>query len=287
MIRRIARPLLGSVFVYTGYTGLTSDPGRKAAAVAPLVDKATEALPDSAVVPTNARTWVRINSGVQLGGGLLLATGRVPRAASLALAGTLVPSTVLDHPFWEQSDPEARREQQLHFVKNLSLLGGLLIAGFDTEGRPGLSWRARRAAERVSERVSDATSAIAPKDDGATWQDRAQAAQEYGAAAVERAKPAIADAVDRARPAISDAVERVKPAVEDAAERARPVLADAADTASDLLGAASERLHALREEAADEATAASRTVRRKAPVLAARARELKDTAFAEGKRAVS
>ncbi|CAM3807756.1 DoxX family protein [Tsukamurella ocularis] len=262
MIRRIARPLLGSVFVYTGYTGLTSDPGKKADTVAPLVEKATEALPDSPAIPTSARSWVRINAGVQLGGGLLLATGRAPRAASLALAGTLVPATVVDHPFWAESDPEARRQQQLHFVKNLSLLGGLLIAGFDTEGRPGVTWRARRAAERASERVSDTVAAIAPggHDDANTWQDRAHAAQEYGATAIGRAKPAVAGVVEKARPAITDAAEKVKPAVDDAVERARPVLddvvdrarpvlADAAEAASGFVDAAGERLHALRDEA--------------------------------------
>lgn len=258
MIRRIARPLLGSIFVYTGYTGLTSDPGRKADTVAPLVEKATEALPDSTAIPTSARSWVRINAGVQLGGGLLLATGRAPRAASLALAGTLVPATVVDHPFWAEADPEARREQQLHFVKNLSLLGGLLIAGFDTEGKPGVTWRARRAAERASERVS----AIAPghHDDGNAWRDRAHAAQEYGATAIGKAKPAVAGAVEKAKPAITDAAEKVKPVVDDAVERARPVLddvvdrarpvlADAAEAASGLVDAAGDRLHALRDEA--------------------------------------
>ncbi|MET9328850.1 DoxX family protein [Tsukamurella sp. NPDC003166] len=291
MIRRIARPLLGSVFVYTGYTGLTSDPGRKADTVAPLVDKAVEALPDSAAVPASARTWLRINSGVQLGGGLLLATGRAPRAASLALAGTLVPATVVDHPFWQQSDPDVRREQQLHFVKNLSLLGGLLIAGFDTEGKPGMTWRARRAARHASERVSETVSAIAPHgtkhDDGNTWRDRAHVAQEYGEHAIERAKPAISDAVERARPAISDAVDKAKPAITGAVDRARPVLADAADTASDLLSAAGERLHTLRDEASDEATTAARSARRAAPVIVDRARALKDAAGAERRRAIA
>ncbi len=262
MIRRIARPLLGSIFVYTGYTGLTSDPGRKADTVAPLVEKATEALPDSAAIPTSARSWVRINAGVQFGGGLLLAAGRAPRAASLALAGTLVPATVVDHPFWAEVDPEARREQQLHFVKNLSLLGGLLIAGFDTEGKPGVTWRARRAAERASERVSETVSAITPghHDDGSAWRDRAHAAQEYGATAIGKAKPAVAGAVEKAKPAITDAAEKVKPVVDDAVERARPVLddvverarpvlADAADAASGFVDAAGDRLHALRDEA--------------------------------------
>lgn len=258
MIRRIARPLLGSVFVYTGYTGLTSDPGRKADTVAPLVHKATEALPDSPVVPTSARTWVRINSGIQLGGGLLLAAGRVPRASSLALAGTLVPSTVLDHPFWAQSDPDARREQQLHFVKNLSLLGGLLIAGFDTEGRPGLTWRARRAAARAAERVSDVTSAIGPDDDAPTWQDRAHAAQEYGATVVEKARPAIAEAVDRARPVLTDAVGKAGPVLTDAVDKTGPALADVVERVKPALSDAAER-----------------------------ARTLKDAAVAEGKKAVT
>ena len=27
------------------------------------------------------------------------------------------------------------------------MLGGLIIAGLDTEGRPGVAWRARRAAQ--------------------------------------------------------------------------------------------------------------------------------------------
>ncbi|TWS18951.1 DoxX family membrane protein [Tsukamurella asaccharolytica] len=262
MIRRIARPLLGSIFVYTGYTGLTTDPGRKADTVAPLVEKATDALPESTALPTSAQSWVRINAGVQLGGGLLLAIGRAPRLASLALAGTLVPATVVDHAFWEESDPEVRREQQLHFVKNLSLLGGLLIAGFDTEGKPGVTWRARRAAERASARVSDTVSAITPGGPGEEkpWQERAHAVQEYGASAigkakpavagaVEKAKPAISDAVEKAKPAIADAVDKVKPVVDDAVDRARPVLADAADTAAGLVDAAGERLHTLRDEA--------------------------------------
>jgi putative oxidoreductase len=36
--------------------------------------------------------------------------------------------------------------QRVHFFKNVSMLGGLLIAAGDTDGRPGIAWRARRAA---------------------------------------------------------------------------------------------------------------------------------------------
>jgi uncharacterized membrane protein YphA (DoxX/SURF4 family) len=89
---------------------------------------------------------VRINAGVHILAGLALATGRAPRLSSLALAGTLVPTTLAAHRFWEAPDANGRTVQQLHFFKNVSMLGGLLISGVDTEGRPSLAWRAKRAA---------------------------------------------------------------------------------------------------------------------------------------------
>ena len=53
------------------------------------------------------------------------------------------------HRFWEESDPTQKKNQQLHFFKNLATLGGLLLAAVDTEGKPGVAWRARRAAKDV------------------------------------------------------------------------------------------------------------------------------------------
>jgi hypothetical protein len=82
-----------------------------------------------------------------MGAGALFATSRAPRTSALVLAATLVPTTVAGHPFWEADDPATRRQQRLHFFKNLGMLGGLLLAVVDTEGKPGLSWRARRAAK--------------------------------------------------------------------------------------------------------------------------------------------
>jgi uncharacterized membrane protein YphA (DoxX/SURF4 family) len=61
----------------------------------------------------------------------------------------MVPTTVAGHRFWEESDPGSKGNQQVHFFKNVSMLGGLIIAGLDTEGRPGLAWRAKRAAADV------------------------------------------------------------------------------------------------------------------------------------------
>ncbi len=148
-MRLLARPMLASMFVVGGVNALknASKLGPEAAPVTekltPLVKKAVPQAP----IPTDPVTLVRINGAAQLGAGLLLATGRAPRLAATVLAASIVPTTVAGHPFWEESDPDARAQQRLHFFKNVSMLGGLLIASVDTEGKPGVAWRARRAAK--------------------------------------------------------------------------------------------------------------------------------------------
>ena len=42
-----------------------------------------------------------------------------------------------------------RAQQQMHFFKNLALLGGLILAAVDTEGEPSLGWRARRRGRQL------------------------------------------------------------------------------------------------------------------------------------------
>jgi putative oxidoreductase len=55
-----------------------------------------------------------------------------------------VPTTLAGHPFWEKEDPADRRAHQIHFLKNIGMLGGLLLAAVDTEGRPSLRYRTGR-----------------------------------------------------------------------------------------------------------------------------------------------
>jgi len=148
--RLLSRPLLGAFFVVSGIDSL-----RNAEAIAveakpvtdrfvPLVERAA---PDGVPVPKDAVTWVRINGALQVVAAGALITGHLPRIASGVLAATLVPSTAARYRFWEASDPAERRQQLTHFAKNVSLTGGLLTAAADTEGKPGLAWRARRAAK--------------------------------------------------------------------------------------------------------------------------------------------
>jgi putative oxidoreductase len=69
------------------------------------------------------------------------------------LAGSLVPTTIVGHPFWAAETTAERRNQEVHFAKNLGLLGGLLLAAADTQGRPSLRWRASHAVDRTQRSV--------------------------------------------------------------------------------------------------------------------------------------
>ena len=151
LVRRIARPLLAATFIYGGIDTLRN-PQPKVPAARPVVEKVTgtadKQLPVQ--VPRDVEQWVKIDAGVKVGAGALLALGRFPRLAATALAGSVVPTTLAGHRFWEKDGAE-RNAQIIHFLKNLGLLGGLLLAAVDTEGKPSVGWRARRAARRAGE----------------------------------------------------------------------------------------------------------------------------------------
>lgn len=142
--------MLASIFVVQGYETLLR-PERVVPAAEPLVRRVADRVP---FVPADPESAVRLNGGIQLVAGTLLAVGRMPRLSALALAATVVPTTLAGHRFWEVEDDKERAGQRVHFLKNLSLLGGLLIAAADTRGRPSLAWRSRHAAHTVRRDVA-------------------------------------------------------------------------------------------------------------------------------------
>jgi putative oxidoreductase len=137
LVRRVARPMLAAMFVVGGLDQL-KHPSTKADTARPLVEKLAPAIG----LPDDTELLVRANGAAMVGAGALLALGRLPRLASTVLAATLVPTTVAAHSFWNEQDPKVRAQQKVQFFKNVSLLGGLLIAAVDTAGKPGLAYRA-------------------------------------------------------------------------------------------------------------------------------------------------
>ncbi|HEY1574335.1 MAG TPA: DoxX family protein [Pseudonocardiaceae bacterium] len=164
LLRRLARPLLASIFIVGGINELRQ-PEAHAEAAKPLLDDITErakdALPET--VPTDPVTLVRVDAAVKIGAGALFAMGRAPRLAALALIGSLVPTTAAGHPFWAAENDQDRQQQLIQFIKNAGLAGGLLIAAADTEGKPSVGWRARRAAKRAGEQIQQTTSTTRDK----------------------------------------------------------------------------------------------------------------------------
>jgi uncharacterized membrane protein YphA (DoxX/SURF4 family) len=156
LIRRVARPLLASAFIGQGLETLRS-PKPAAVAAQPTLD-GLHKLPDPVAsnAPQDAETLAKITAAVQIGGGLLLATGRLPRFASAALAATVIPANLGAHMFWAESDPEIKARKRREFTIDLSLLGGLIIASADTAGKPSLGWRGRRAAQNAADAVASA-----------------------------------------------------------------------------------------------------------------------------------
>lgn len=150
VLRAVARPLLASIYVLQGYDTLRH-PDKYAAEAEPVVRPIADRVPVLSGKPEQA---VRINGAVQLVAGSLLALGRFPRLSALAIAATLVPTTLAGHRFWEAEEDGNKAQQQIHFLKNASMLGGLLIASADTAGSPSVAWRTRHAAKATRKEAS-------------------------------------------------------------------------------------------------------------------------------------
>ncbi|MFZ1286777.1 MAG: DoxX family protein [Candidatus Phosphoribacter sp.] len=154
MIRRLARPMLAAIFIVSGLDTLRH-PGGRAQLASPLLDRIAPMLR----LPDDKELLVRANGTAMLVGGTMLASGKLPRLSAAVLFGTLVPTTLAAHSFWDKPDAAARAQDRIQFLKNLGLMGGLLLAAVDTEGQPGLAWRARRLRRDADKRITAARAA--------------------------------------------------------------------------------------------------------------------------------
>jgi putative oxidoreductase len=136
--------MLASIFVVNGVRVLAR-PDAKVEAARPVTDRLTPMLERlDPRIPTDPRTLVRIKAATDVLAGAALATGHVTRPAAALLAAGLIPSTLVHNP--KDGD----------FFKNLGLLGGLLLAAVDTEGRPGVGYRTSHAVDRSQRTVKRA-----------------------------------------------------------------------------------------------------------------------------------
>lgn len=151
-MRALARPLLSVIFVVQGANSVRN-PEPLVAKAQPVTDRLVPVLRKAAPpqigdrIPDTTANLVRLNGAAQVVGGLALATGRGRRLGATLLAASLVPTTLAGHAFWQEDSKAAKAQQRVQFMKNLGLMGGLLLAIVDTEGKPGVAWRASHGAK--------------------------------------------------------------------------------------------------------------------------------------------
>jgi putative oxidoreductase len=193
VLRAAARPMLASIFVIQGLDTMLH-PERVAPRADPVVRPLAELLPGVAGQTEDA---VRLNGAVQFTAGSLLALGIAPRLSALAIAATLVPTTVAGHRFWEVEDDKERAQQRIHFLKNLAIFGGLLIAAADTAGRPSLAWRSRHAVRSARRDVAIATRTAKASSRAGARAGRASARASQARARAGRARAVASRASSR------------------------------------------------------------------------------------------
>jgi uncharacterized membrane protein YphA (DoxX/SURF4 family) len=263
--RRIARPLLASQFVADGMDTFRN-PEPKVEDVKAVADSLRQRVPG---LPEDTVTLLRIYGVIQVGAGGLLALGKFRRLAAFVLIGCILPATYSAHRFWEESDDEARAKERVHFLKNLGLLGGLILAVVDTEGAPSLGWRARRRAHQVSHVVS-----LGRASTEATGHRVTVKAAETGRKAASRANKAAI----KANKAAIKGGRRANRAVSDAATSglalASPLIRQASEGAQHVAKAALEGVEAGAHRASSKAGETGRLAGRKGKKAARRANKM-------------
>ncbi|TME01497.1 MAG: DoxX family protein [Chloroflexi bacterium] len=113
MLKSLSRLLLSGIFISGGADAFLKPGGRVKKVAAFDIPEAEQA--------------VKLNGATMVFAGTALALGIAPKAAATVLIGCLIPTTIVGHPFWKEEDSGSRKNQQVQFLKNLGLMGGLLL----------------------------------------------------------------------------------------------------------------------------------------------------------------
>lgn len=152
LVRRIARPLFATWFLVHGVNSFRRPRPHAERAEAAWRRAATRIDLPAPPSPDTVRTLVKVHGAAMATAALMLASGKAPRAAALALAGLTVPVALVDQPFWvprsASTAPAAepvRASLRERFVQDVTMVGGALLVAMDRAGRPSLTWRMHHA----------------------------------------------------------------------------------------------------------------------------------------------
>ncbi|HEY3409125.1 MAG TPA: DoxX family protein [Propionicimonas sp.] len=179
LLRFVARSMLASYFVINGVKALRH-PEDFVADAQPLADKVlplvASAVPAEArgYLPEDTAGFVKCNGALQIVGGLSLATGLGRRLGAGVLALTMVPHVLVANPLKAKGAERTVVSSQLN--KNLALLGGVLLAAQDTEGKPNIAWRVRTQKQLLAKEAAKRKAEL-QRNTRATAEDTARMAR--------------------------------------------------------------------------------------------------------------
>lgn len=224
MIRKIARPMLASVFVIDGVETVMNPAGRKDEAESALT-QVRAALPRQyrAFLPKDPETAAQLVGGIKAGAGSLFALGKAPRTSAALLAATTLPSLLGRNAFWDTDDVDEKARRRTGALTDVALAGGVLLASVDTAGKPDMKWRAQNAARVARKNVQQALPT-----------------QSETEKALNKASHWISDATDQVGGYIDDNKGDWKKAASKAGDAATDIIGDAKKQTSKLLSNAGD-----------------------------------------------
>jgi len=123
MTRALARPLLASWFVFGGVRAAL-EPEKGAQAAEPIMGP----LLKEAGIDVPVEVLVRAHGIATATTAAILAVSKSPRTAGVALTGLAAVTVATATPFWRMDEGPEREAALQQFMKNLSLLGGAMLA---------------------------------------------------------------------------------------------------------------------------------------------------------------
>lgn len=164
-LRFAARGLIASSFIVDGVQEVLrpSEHAEDAAfvqdRVVPLAQKVVPAQAAS-YIPEETKTLAQVGGAVKIAAGAGFGLGIFRRVSAGLLAATAIPSVVTAARHIKGSDDKGAARADL--LRTMSLLGAMVLASQDTQGKPSLGWRAHDGQRRLARRA-DETSTKAKK----------------------------------------------------------------------------------------------------------------------------
>lgn len=259
MIRKLARPMVASVYIADGADTIMNTQAHVEGTKA-VLDRTRTILPRKYArqLPKDAETVARAIGATKVGAGSLLALGKAPRISASALALASVPTILARHAFWETQDKEEKVARRQGFLTSIALLGGLFITSADTAGKPGLKWRTEKAAQRANKKIQKA---LPTKSE---TEKLTEAAGENAAVLATATKGWLSDTAEKATDYVQDNKDDWKASAADVAETAKKSVAGASvqaqkffkDNSGDWLSAAQQNAKIAKKKAVKAAAAA-------------------------------